>query len=157
MHDGRIVQTGSPRELYDRPASRYVAGFVGKSNFFEGVVDGSAGTLTRIGLPGGICIDAPAAGFASGQRVAVSIRPEQLIAARDPAHLPADSALKVPARVLNRIFLGEHTEYLLRSDQLGDFLVLAPRQSELSERPFDTGEDVHVAWSREAALVLGSE
>jgi spermidine/putrescine transport system ATP-binding protein len=45
----------------------------------------------------------------------------------------------------------------MRSDQLGEFLVLSPRQSELSERPFDTGESVHVAWSREAALILGRD
>ena len=38
MRDGRIVQTGSPRELYDNPSSRYVAAFVGKSNFFDGTV-----------------------------------------------------------------------------------------------------------------------
>ena len=36
MREGRIVQTGSPRELYDQPVNRYVADFVGKTNFFEG-------------------------------------------------------------------------------------------------------------------------
>ena len=38
MRDGRIVQSGSPRELYDEPISRYVADFVGKTNFFNGIV-----------------------------------------------------------------------------------------------------------------------
>ena len=36
MREGRIVQAGSPRELYDRPVNRYVADFVGKTNFFAG-------------------------------------------------------------------------------------------------------------------------
>lgn len=158
MRDGRIVQVGTPRALYDRPCSRYVADFVGKSNFFEGVIEGTEGSLTRIGLDGGVPITAQdVSGFAAGDRVSVSVRPEQLMLARDQDRLPPDSALRIPARVLNRIFLGEHTEYLLRSDQLGEFLVLAPRRSELSERPFDTGEPVHVAWSRGSALILGSE
>ncbi len=158
MRDGRIVQVGSPRELYDRPASRDVADFIGKSNFFEGVIGDADSALTRVALAGGVVIEAAAApGFSKGERVNVSVRPEQLIVARNEQRLPADSALRVPAAVRNRIFLGEHTEYLLHSEQLGEFLVLSPRQSELSERPFETGESVYVAWSREAALILGSE
>ena len=45
MREGRIVQVGSPRELYDKPKNRYVADFVGKSNFFKGT---HAGTATSI-------------------------------------------------------------------------------------------------------------
>lgn len=58
---------------------------------------------------------------------------------------------------MDRIFLGEHTEYLLCNEQLGEFLALAPRQNEFSERPFETNEVVHVTWSRGAGLVLGGE
>jgi len=156
MRDGRIVQTGSPRELYDRPRNRYVADFIGKSNFFDGALERVNGAAAMVRLDGGIALEAgEAPGLSAGDRVSVSVRPEQLILARDPDRLPPDSAVRLPARVLNRIFLGEHTEYLLTSDRLGEFLVLSPRQSELSERPFDTGEMVHVAWSREAALILG--
>jgi spermidine/putrescine transport system ATP-binding protein len=158
MREGRIVQVGTPRELYDQPSSRYVADFIGKSNFFDGVVVSSDGPLSRVQLDGGETVEAPTAdGHATGARVSVSVRPEQLVIARNPERLPADRAARVEACVLNRIFLGEHTEYLLRSDRLGDFLVLSPRQSELSERPFDIGETVQVAWSREAALILGSD
>ncbi len=156
MREGRIVQTGSPRQLYDRPVSRYVADFIGKSNFFDGQLADTGQDAARVKLDCGIEIGAPqAAGLSAGDRVSVSVRPEQMIVARDPVRLPPDSAVRLPARVLNRIFLGEHTEYLLQSDTLGAFLVLSPRQSELSERPFDTGESVHVAWSRDAALILG--
>src|SRR5206468_7415522 len=45
MREGRIIQTGSPRELYDKPINRYVADFVGKSNFFKGP---SSGTVTSV-------------------------------------------------------------------------------------------------------------
>ena len=79
-----------------------------------------------------------------------------MILARSETRLPGDSAVRTQARVLNRIFLGEHTEYLLRSEQLGEFLVLSPRQSEAGEPPFDAGETVHVAWSPQAALLLSS-
>ena len=75
--------------------------------------------------------------------------------ARSRKALPANTALDIRADVINRIFLGEHTEYLLRNEQLGEFLVLSPRQSELGEQPFDIGETVYAACSRESALVLG--
>jgi spermidine/putrescine transport system ATP-binding protein len=160
MRDGHIVQIGTPRDLYDSPSSRYVADFVGKSNFFDGVIASTSGSQTAVGLNGGITITVSttrkAKAFSTGEQVCVSVRPEQLVLARDEARLPADIAIKIEARVLNRIFLGEHTEYLLRNDRLGAFLALSPRQNELSERPFETDEIVQVAWSREAALILGN-
>ena len=71
--------------------------------------------------------------------------------------LPADVAVGCESRVLNRIFLGEHTEYVLRSDELGEFAALAPRQSERVERPFQPGEIVTAGFRAEAALVLRSD
>ena len=156
MRDGRIVQVGTPRELYDRPASRYVADFIGKSNFFEGEVRAGGEGWARVALDGGLSVEAVAVrAFGAGERVSVGVRPEQLLVSREAGAAPGDA--RVAARVLNRIFLGEHTEYLLRCEQLGEFLVLSPRQSERGERPFDTGETVHVAWSRDAGLVLDSD
>ncbi|SMF51597.1 spermidine/putrescine transport system ATP-binding protein [Tistlia consotensis] len=156
MREGRIVQIGSPRALYDRPADRYVADFVGKSNFFEGRVERVADDSLEIRLASGALLAAacPAPAPAAGAAVSLAVRPEQMILARAAEGLPPDAALTVGARVLNRIFLGEHTEYLLASETLGEFLALVPRQSELNERPFETGESLQAAWSRAAALVL---
>src|SRR5690606_25089861 len=53
MRDGRIEQVGSPRDLYERPASAFVAGFLGDSNFLEGrvdTVDGASVLITREGF-----------------------------------------------------------------------------------------------------------
>lgn len=161
MRDGRIVQIGSPSDLYDRPASRYVADFVGRSNFFEGAVTRVSPQAVEIRLDSGAQVAAGRIGArlkpAPGDRVSVAVRPEQILLARHAGSVPADSAIKAEARVLNRIFLGEHTEYVLRSNELGEFLALAPRRSELSERPFEPGETVTAAFSVEAALVLGSD
>ena len=90
----------------------------------------------------------------SGARVTVSIRPEQLSMVRMSDDFSPDSALSEKITVLNRIFLGEQTEYLVRNDQLGEFLVLSPRRSELSVKPFDVGETAFVACSRETILIL---
>ena len=161
MRDGRIVQQGTPSDLYDRPVNRYVADFVGKSNFFAGTVYAARNGTADVKIDDGSVIAAGRTGeglsLLAGGAVSVAGRPEEIGLAPHASPLPEGSAARIPARVQNRIFLGEHIEYLLRSDTLGEFLTLAPRRSELTERPFETGEVVFAAFSPEAALVLGSE
>jgi spermidine/putrescine transport system ATP-binding protein len=158
MREGRIVQTGTPRELYDEPTNRYVADFVGKSNFFDGVVSSVAGDRADIRLDASIEVAArtsrSAAPIAAGEKISMSVRPEQMALSRNDADLPGESAFRFSAEILNRIFLGEHTEYLVREDRLGAFLVLQPRRAEAGNRPFEVGETVHVGWRQEAAIAL---
>jgi spermidine/putrescine transport system ATP-binding protein len=158
MREGEIVQVGSPRELYDNPVNRYVADFVGKSNFFDGVVESSGADRQAIKLDNGLAleVDSPAKGEtrASGDRVTISVRPEQIVLSRDASRLPDDAAAVIEATIRNRIFLGEHTEYLLHEDAFGEFLALAPRQIEATEAPFEVDEKIYVCWSRAASLLL---
>lgn len=147
MRAGRIVQIGSPQELYDRPNSRYVADFVGTSNFFDGTVSDNTGELCTVRLENGMKMQGtPGGEVANGQEVCVSVRPEQMRLHRQ------EDGLKVT--ISNRIFLGEHTEYLVNHETLGDFLVLSPRQSEQIEGAFDVGDRATVSWDANATLVL---
>jgi spermidine/putrescine transport system ATP-binding protein len=59
--------------------------------------------------------------------------------------------------VVNRIFLGEHTEYLVRNADLGEFLVLVSRQAEAVEGAFEPGDTAFAAWQDGAALILGDD
>jgi spermidine/putrescine transport system ATP-binding protein len=159
MREGRIVQTGAPQQLYDEPANRYVADFVGKSNFFEGTVRRVADGTAEIDLDAKVATTArmslAANAIKAGERVAMSVRPEQMTVSRaGGGKSPAGSAFSGEARILNRIFLGEHTEYLVEEPRLGAFLALSPRQSELGDRPFEVGDNVNIAWRREAAIAL---
>jgi spermidine/putrescine transport system ATP-binding protein len=158
MREGAIVQVGSPRELYDNPLNRYIADFVGKSNFFDGVVQESSASELTVKLKDGdqlvIAKNRTRNPHAVGEQVILSIRPEQLILSRRIERLPAANAVTISAAIRNRIFLGEHTEYLLHNDQFGEFLALFPRQNEVDESPFDVNENIHISWNQEAALVL---
>ena len=127
MRDGRIVQTGSPRELYDQPVNRFVADFVGKTNFFA----------------------QPSGGV-------VSVRPELIEIAASAKTLPKDVETRLKVRVLNRIFLGEHTEYRVLHEKLGEFMVLAPRKSERDSGVYEIGDDVAAGWRPDAARVLAA-
>ena len=147
MRDDRIVQVGSPQDLYDRPNSKYVADFVGTSNFFDGKITDQSGELTTVCLSNGMHVRGTPVGepISSGD-VCISVRPEQMKLHRQ------EDGLAVEVR--NRIFLGEHTEYLVNHKTLGDFLVLSPRQSERAEGAFAVGDSANVSWEDSAALIL---
>ncbi len=148
MRGGRIVQSGSPTALYDQPVSRYVADFVGKSNFIDGVFAGRTGSGAIVTPSGhhfaGRVAGAPVAGAAA----TLSLRPEQIELMQGPR------AGTEPVTVINRIFLGEHTEYLVRHATLGDLLVLVARQAEAGTGGFAPGDAGFVGWADTAGLIL---
>jgi spermidine/putrescine transport system ATP-binding protein len=149
MRAGRIVQVGSPRDLYDAPNSRYVADFVGKSNFFEGPLSSVSGLIGTVDLPAGPARGKLGQDVAVGRKVSLSVRPEQISLSH--------TAGAVAVQVRNRIFLGEHTEYLVNSPSLGDFLVLVSRQTEAAEGAFDPGQAAFADWNPETALILNND
>jgi putative spermidine/putrescine transport system ATP-binding protein/spermidine/putrescine transport system ATP-binding protein len=75
MRDGRLEQIGSPAEVYQYPATRFVAGFVGASNFFRGTVEGRTGESVLVCCPNGLHLTLPAKA-APGDVVTVALRPE---------------------------------------------------------------------------------
>ncbi|HEY5676128.1 MAG TPA: ABC transporter ATP-binding protein [Myxococcales bacterium] len=94
MNGGRIIQVGSAMEVYDRPATRFVAGFIGTPpmNFFDGEV-----TQAGITLPGGLVMPVPRAGLSalSGRKVVFGMRPEHIaLRANGKEH-----AAKVPSTI----------------------------------------------------------
>jgi spermidine/putrescine transport system ATP-binding protein len=129
MREGRIIQAGSPRELYDRPVNRYVADFVGKTNFFAGRTPSEV----------------------------LSVRPELIEIAANEKQLPEGLSAQVAVKVLNRIFLGEHTEYVVASDRLGEFMVMAPRKSERDQGVYDIGDMIAAGWRAEAERILPND
>ncbi len=153
MREGRIVQIGTPRELYDQPLNRYVADFVGKSNFFEGRAGATTRNLTAITFAAGETAGRSLAPCLAGDSIVLSIRPENMQLAASRKALSPDAAVKVEARVLNRIFLGERTEYVVENDRLGAFTVLSPHHMGSGEI-YEIGDSVAVGWHEESALVL---
>ncbi len=149
MRGGKIVQSGSPNALYDEPISRYVADFVGKSNFIEGVFSHGPDGTGRILTPSGQLFEGRVSQpLAPNAKASLSIRPEQI----ELTHVSRGGAEQVT--VINRIFLGEHTEYLVRHAALGDLLVLVARQAEASEGGFAPGDTAFIGWAKSTALIL---
>jgi spermidine/putrescine transport system ATP-binding protein len=142
MRAGKIVQAGSPAELYDQPVDAWVADFVGKSNFLRGRLTGDAVELAGLRFPG----RRPPVAAPLGAEAVLAIRPELIRLAPGHGH-------GLGGTVRNRIFLGEHSEYLVDAGPFGDLLVLVPRSLEQSGG-FAPGDPVSLHWEERSALIL---
>jgi iron(III) transport system ATP-binding protein len=107
MHQGRVEQVDEPRALYARPRTRFVAGFIGRTNFLEGASRGEDVVFDGFTVPAGRF----AAPVAPG-RVTFSLRPQSIHLHRQrPA---AEAAAVVAGAVVQRAYLGEHWDYSVR-------------------------------------------
>jgi spermidine/putrescine transport system ATP-binding protein len=159
MREGRIVQFGTPRELYDAPANRYVADFVGQSNFFAGDVVAADAHGATIRTASGVTLTAP---YASGARpldgearAVIAVRPEvvRLWNGRTPVDT-GDLACAIKGRIQNRIYLGDQTEFSISTAELGDVLARAGKDTGASSDELLPGSDVTLGWARDRALAL---
>jgi ABC-type Fe3+/spermidine/putrescine transport system ATPase subunit len=109
MREGRIVQAGTPAELYDRPSSRFVAAFVGDASFIDGVAESSDGGAVVVRSFGAVALRASAGGVpvAPGAEVSVMVRPSRL------RFLAAGAAGPncFPVRIAEREYYGHYHEY----------------------------------------------
>ena len=161
MRDGRIVQTASPRDLYDAPVNRYVADFVGESNFLSGELLRLEETGITIRTASGVIVSAPrladGAPAGPGEGWVVAVRPEVIGirgAAGGAGRMPADQwDIRASGRVVNRIYLGDQIEFSVMTDLLGQLLLRAPKSAG-EAASLAPGDGVEVGWSKEAGLAL---
>jgi ABC-type Fe3+/spermidine/putrescine transport system ATPase subunit len=107
MNQGRIEQVDNPRALYNMPKTRFVAGFIGRTNFIEGVSDGHQISFDGFALPrAAFERDVPSAG-----KAVFSVRPHSMRLSDGP---PAAGATSVGVVVMERAFLGQHWDYVVR-------------------------------------------
>ena len=129
MDQGRIAQLGSPREIYDEPATRFVAEFVGTANFLDGTVRGQEGSLLVVDVLGRPRRASAAPGaFADGAPVMVMVRPEEvrIVDAREPD--------ATGATVVRAGFVGAAAIYQLRVAG-GELLATVPMERGVALHP----------------------
>jgi spermidine/putrescine ABC transporter ATP-binding subunit len=146
MRGGRLEQVGTPEEIYARPVSRFVAGFIGASNFLRGHVAGRDGDETLVTIAGGSRLTVP--GSPPDGEVTLVVRPEaiELVACvAAGGHVNA-----VAATVEQMVYRGGLTHIYLRLD--GGEPLLALHQNRAGERGppgLDVGGRVTARWRRE--------
>ncbi len=148
MSRGRIEQIGTPAEIYDRPASPFVAGFIGHSTHFDAVVDSPAGIV----VAGGLRIAAEAARpLLFGARVTCFVRPEH-ISLRTPDAAPPGA---LAARVTGTEFLGPVCRLSLEAGPLRLLAAVSPQ--ELAALNAVPGADVAATLPADRIMVFAED
>ncbi len=108
MSQGRIEQVGTPEEIYNQPATVFVAGFIGSANLLQATMTAAAADLVTAKILGGAEVSSPVAGrsFAIGQAVTVVLRPERI--SLDEAERPGRVGMW--STVTNRVFHGASSD-----------------------------------------------
>jgi spermidine/putrescine transport system ATP-binding protein len=121
MSGGQVRQVGPPREIYQRPVDRFVADFIGESNFLDGQLT-TNGTGPGFRLRDGTVVPVPAADATADRRVALMVRPESVGVGRDAPPGGAPTAV-VGGRATNVAFMGNHTRITIETGA-GTFVAL---------------------------------
>src|SRR5436190_9749995 len=108
MEHGRKIQEGAPQEVYTRPASRFVAGFLGHSNFLEGRIEANGGALGCLTLGNGVRIAVPAP---TRGETCVALRAEKILLAPDSS--AADGLTRLNGRVAAVDYQGTTARYFI--------------------------------------------
>ncbi|MEB2334591.1 MAG: ABC transporter ATP-binding protein [Anaerolineaceae bacterium] len=110
MSKGVALQVDKPEAIYERPATKFVADFIGETNFLDGVVRGQTGSTVEVDLPGtGTVYIESSRTFANGQQATVAVRPEKMTLNRE-----ISGGNNLTGRVEEVIYIGTDTHYGVR-------------------------------------------
>jgi len=144
MNEGVIEQLATPREIYDRPLTKFVAGFIGESNIFDGKVidlhDGILDVETAAGT-----MKVKGSGFDAGENIHVSIRPEYVKVSINPAE-----GFDLKGNVKDYIYMGTVVK---TSVDLKDNTEIKYSRFEKDE-DFKEGDSVNIYWNPERAVAI---
>ena len=149
MNEGRVQQLAGPTTLYETPANRFVAGFIGQTNVFSGTVEAAEGERMTLRTREGMRVEALAregGSPAEGEEVHAAVRPEKVRFGPSGDNVCA-------AEVRQVVYLGASTQYIVELEG-GGRLVLYQQNAHDAAGPSE-GDGVSVAWDAQNCLVLG--
>jgi ABC-type Fe3+/spermidine/putrescine transport system ATPase subunit len=144
MNGGLVAQVGRPEDLYDRPGSRFVASFLGESNFLPAIVRGVEDDVVVAECEGAIvralCPGRPA----TGEKVMLTTRPERIRFA-DGAFASTAPQNRLSVTVTEAVFAGERCRYMLQARDGTAMVLKEPSSAAIRRRA--VGERTEIAWS----------
>ncbi len=150
MHGGHVLQIGTPEEIYDRPANRFVADFIGETNFLAGQVKAGRTGKAVVLVDGELKVHVPVERtVGKNEQVTVAIRPEKMSVHAEPLDQQS-----VPGTVEEVIYTGTDTRYLVRLTQN---TIVTVRQQNVGVGKgigFPVGVQVYLTWHPESARLL---
>jgi spermidine/putrescine transport system ATP-binding protein len=154
MNRGRYEQLGDPETLYERPKTRFVAGFLGVSNLLGGDVGPGDGDYAVIRLADQVTVRVPRAAVDGRTRVDVGVRPEKIRMLDRGAEAPG-SHNRLQGVVRDASYIGVSTQYIVETGH-GARVVVYEQNVERATKAelWDPGEEVLLAWSPDHSFVV---
>ena len=155
MNEGVVHQVDEPENIYERPADRFVADFIGETNFIPARVV-QLGPLVVVEIAGGVRVPAAWAeeGLAEGDEALLSIRPEKInLYEEHELSEPSPTTARVEGRIQQMVYVGTDTRHTVRLAD-GAELVARLQNIHIDEEPWTIGEKTFVEWDAAHARVL---
>lgn len=146
MKDGKIDQSASPREIFERPATPFVAHFMGSHNVISGRVASSAEGLTHFEVPGGPTFASRGEGRSPGEPIAVAVRADRVRLGESPV-----AGFGFTGLLSTIEFLGPTVKLVASAPGLEEFTVILG-EDEFVRTPVAMGEPVPLSWTERDAV-----
>lgn len=150
MNKGRIEQLGTPAQIYETPATRFVAGFIGTSNILTGTAQQAADNLVRIDYGGDQHVLAHTSHSLTDTEIVITVRPEKI---RLGTEMPDANMSRIRGTVCEVVYLGAVTHYSVRTVDNTDIVVFQQNSSDASNLA-ERGDTVWLSWRPEHSYVL---
>jgi spermidine/putrescine transport system ATP-binding protein len=159
MNRGKLEQLGTPEELYERPGTRFVAGFLGASNLLPGTVEPGSDAYGVVRLGDATAVSVPRSQLEGRTRVDVGVRPEKirLLGAGADEPRAADGLNVLPGRIRSSAYTGVSTQYEVALAD-GHAVVVYEQNLEraLGGVQRQAGENVRICWSADDTFALAA-
>ena len=150
MNEGHLLQVDTPEKIYEHPSNRFVANFIGETNFIEATADSVSEDTLFLTFEGGVAIPAPInTGVKIGDEVVLAVRPEKLTISEEKAE-----GASIPGKIVETIYIGTDLRYEV---QIADKKILSVREQNSrgdDAKRYQPGDEVFVCWQRDQANVL---
>jgi putrescine transport system ATP-binding protein len=155
MRKGRIEQIGSPLAIYAKPETRFVADFIGQTNYLSGTVETTRDDLAHVRLHPETLTIANHGGVTVGETVEIAIRPEAIAIVDKTMDQPPPGWNSALATIERVIFMGGLSTFHLRLTNGQAITVSQTLSARLGQaRPLQQGDEVSLLWLIENAVVL---
>ncbi len=150
MHAGKILQLGAPEDIYEQPANRFVADFIGETNFMEGKVSEIHDKRVIVNIDDRVPVRLlRTREVRVGQVVTVAVRPEKLSVSMEKKR-----EVDIPGSVEEVIYIGTDIRYIVRITEKTQLAVREQNSGGLAAQRFRAGDSIHIGWyARNASLL----
>ncbi len=154
MDKGTIVQTSTPQEVYEYPANRFVASFVGSVNMFEGRIleDGVDHVVVASPEAGGNIVVSHGVSCPSGMTCWIAVRPEKMVLAAEKPEAPDHNLLE--GTIDEIAYQGSSSLYQIRLTSGKVVRVSRPIRAREAKQSFTWGQKIWLSWHHDASVVL---